>query len=336
MDLKQSEVLGYYIGYANERILRYKSSSGGVGTALQKYLLSLDEFGTSVTFVFNSDKCMYEPKMVYTSDDINICGSIYQDLDIFEFVKDNIKNIRSGIVVTCPPCQVSALKHLLKRNGIQTFIISFCCSGQTTLEGTWRYYEFLGIKKEDVLNMQYRGNGWPSGIQIWLKNGNYIFRNNYTEPWSTIHKSGLYRPKRCYYCKLDTSYKADVSIADPWLKEYKLYDKIGNTLFVVNTEQGMNVISKMQELNVISYIKSDYNSYYIAQRNNIEKVMRNSGQQAFLKNITRLVSCRFYVNLFSKSLCLMRFHILIKRGLFVFSSKKNLKNFFFRNKQIKY
>ena len=330
MDLKQNKVLGYYIGYASEQNLRYKASSGGIGTALQKYLLSLDDFGTSVTFVFNSNKCMYEPKMVYTSDDINVCGSIYQDVDIFEFVKDNINNIRSGIVVTCPPCQVSALKQLFKKNGIQAFIISFCCSGQTTIEGTWRYYEFLGIKKEDVANMQYRGNGWPSGIQIWLKNGNFIYRDNYTEPWSIIHKSGLYRPKRCYYCKLDTSYKADISIADPWLKNYKLNDKIGNTLFLINTEQGMDVISKMQELNLIDCIKSDYNSYYNAQKNNIEKVKRNSGQQAFLNNITRLVSCGLYVSLFSKTLWLMKLHVWIKRGLFVVSSKKNFKDYILR------
>ena len=258
---------------------------------------------------------MYEPRMVYSAEDVNVCGSIYQDINIYEYVKDNIGNIRSGIVLTCPPCQVAVIKQLLKRHQIPAFIISFCCSGQTTIEGTWRYYEFIGIKKENVINMQYRGNGWPSGIQIWLKDGTQVYHENFTEPWSTIHKSGLFRPKRCYYCKLDTNYKADVSIADPWLEEYKLNDKIGHTLFVVNSEQGMNTISKMQKEDIISFIKTDYNTFYKAQKNNIEKEIRVESQQIYLKWITRLVACHYYTYFFSRSLCLMQLHLWIRRGI---------------------
>ena len=60
---------------------------------------------------------------------------------------------------------------MLDRNNINNFIISFCCSGQTTLEGTWLCYRYMGIDKSQVINMQYRGNGWPSGIQIELFDG---------------------------------------------------------------------------------------------------------------------------------------------------------------------
>ena len=211
--------LGYYIGHVNNAEHRYKASSGGIGTMLQSYLLSAGLYGTSITFQFNTKKCMYEAMLIHSAKEVNICGSIYQDIDITRFIRDHINEISNGIVVSCPPCQVAAIRNMLKKECIQCFIISFCCSGQTTIEGTWKYYELLGIRKTDIVNMQYRGNGWPSGIQIWLKDGTKIYHNNYTDPWKTIHATGFYRPKRCFSCTLDMSKTADVSLADPWLKD---------------------------------------------------------------------------------------------------------------------
>ena len=140
------------------------------------------------------------------------------------------------------PCQVQGIRSVLDRNNINNFIISFCCSGQTTLEGTWLCYRYMGIDKSQVINMQYRGNGWPSGIQIELFDGKKIYKNNYTNPWRLMHQSKLFRPKRCLMCKEDISYKADVSLADPWLGKYKISDKIGHTMFLINTEKGLAFI----------------------------------------------------------------------------------------------
>ena len=94
--------------------------------------------------------------------------------------------------------------------------------------------------------MQYRGNGWPSGIQIELFDGKKIYKNNYTNPWRLMHQSKLFRPKRCLMCKEDISYKADVSLADPWLGKYKISDKIGHTMFLINTEKGLAFIEEMK------------------------------------------------------------------------------------------
>ena len=48
-----------------------------------------------------------------------------------------------------------------------------------------------------------------------------------------MHQSKLFRPKRCLMCKEDISYKADVSLADPWLGKYKISDKIGHTMLLL-------------------------------------------------------------------------------------------------------
>lgn len=299
----------YYIGHATNKNIRYQASSGGIGSVIIKYLLSSNEYGTSISFMFNKEKCMYQPKLIYKEEDLNICGSIYQDINLIDFIKNNIKYIKKGIIVTCAPCQVKAIRFLLNKNNIKNFIISFSCSGQTTIEGTWCFYKFAGIKKDDIINMQYRGNGWPSGIQVWTKNGDEkLSFKNYTEPWATIHSSYLFRPKRCFYCKLDTGRNADISLADPWLKKYIDNDKFGNTLLCINTSDGDVIINNLIKREIIKCIRASYNDYAIAQKPNILKEQRLCTQKSYYKYLDIISHNQLYHKWAISSLRHMRIH----------------------------
>ena len=321
--IEQGKPLGYYIGHVCDVEHRHRASSGGIGTMLQKYMLSTGQYGTSITFQYNVKRCMYEAKLIHTAEEVNICGSIYQDINIAQFVRDHIKEISNGIVVSCPPCQVTAIRNLLHRENIPCFIISFCCSGQTTIEGTWKYYELLGIRKEDVVNMQYRGNGWPSGIQVWLKDGTNVFHGNYTEPWKTLHASRLYRPKRCFFCTSDTNYKSDISLADPWLPDYLSNDKIGSTLFLINTSRGQEAINALSSQKLIEYESTDFNSYYSAQRPNVEKRNILLYQKTWQKKLNLLAEKPNIRAFFGKGIKQMTMLIKIRQAL-MFSSRFNI------------
>lgn len=299
----------FYIGYSCDELIRFRSSSGGIGTTIIKYLLSMQDYGTALTFYFNKDKCMYEPKLIYSYEEYNNCGSIYQDVNVVRFVSENIDKIKKGIVITCMPCQVKAIRNIFKKRNVKCFIISFCCSGQTTVQGTWCYYRLLGIRKEDVINIQYRGNGWPSGIQIELRNGDKIKKDNYTYPWTLMHRSLLFRPQRCYYCNEDISYNADVSLADPWLKEYKDNDRIGNTLFVVNTEIGDKCISELINCKKISCTESFYEKYYMANGHTTRYKAGSSQRKLQNKLLKILASNSKYCDFVSSNSRRLRFHI---------------------------
>lgn len=317
----------YYIGHATDERVRYAASSGGIGTAIIQYLLSTDDFGTSVTYVFNADSCQYEPRLIHSAGEMNICGSIYQDIDIVKFIKQHVEEIKGGIVIVCEPCRVKALRALFDRKGIKSFILSFCCSGQTTIEGTWCYYRLLGIDKTNVQNMQYRGNGWPSGIQIWLKSGNMVFRNNYTEPWRTMHQSHLFRPRRCFLCKLDTGHFADISLADPWTDKYKKGDLVGNTLFLVFTEEGQVLIDELQRRRRIEFQESSYEEYAIAQKNNIDKEFRVISKKTKIEREINLVNTGWYHHWASKNTTRMHIHQKLVQQIYNFSSKQEAVNF---------
>lgn len=289
--LKNNE---YYIGFSKRGEDRFRASSGGIGTAVIRHLLSLPEYGTSITFYFDTELCKYVPKLIFSEKDINVCGSVYQDIDLIRFVRDNIDNIRNGIVLTCAPCQVASIRSMLNRKRIKNFVISYCCSGQTTIEGTWCYYKFLGIDKESVQNMQYRGNGWPSGIQIWLKDGSVIKKDNWTEPWISIHQSNLFKPQRCLFCKLDMGHNADINIADPWLEKYKKNEKIGATLCVVSSEYGKQVFNDLLQLKKIDVTSSTYGEYSVAESPNIHKEIVLQREKKFKKRLSKLVDVKIY------------------------------------------
>lgn len=323
--MKNKGLGNYFIGHASDSEIRFKASSGGIGTAVTRYLLSLPEFNTSITLVFDRKKCQYTPRIIHSASEINICGSVYHDIDIPRFLKDNLEQVEGGVVVTCAPCHVTAIRQLLSRNKHNSFIISYCCSGQISIEGTWKYYELLGINRHDVVNMQYRGNGWPSGIQIWLNDGRKICKDNYSEPWITIHRSKLFAPKRCFFCKRDTGRNADIALADPWLKKYLDNDDVGSTMFIPFTQQGLDVIGRMQEKKIVKFIDSSYEDYSIAQSPNIKKELWVLTQKKFINNQLRFISNKWYFRFASKSLSYMRIHIKLMHCLYKFSTKHNFK-----------
>ncbi len=305
MDMK------YYIGYSTDADIRYRSSSGGIGSALIKYLLESGKYGTAMSFYFDKERCQYSIKLIYNYSDYNNCGSIYQDTDTISFIKNNISNIKDGIIVTCMPCQVRPIKSFLTRNNVKHFVISLCCSGQTTVQGTYFYYKLLGICKEDVDHIKYRGNGWPSGIQIELNNGAIIKRDNYTYPWTLMHQSLLYRPKRCLCCTIKSSDSADVTLADPWLKGYVGVDSVGNSLVICN-HQGYNIVKELYQKNLISLIEIDEITYIQSQKGTIQIKSKANTYKSFNKIISKM--CKegsVYKRVFTSSATMLKIHCKI-------------------------
>lgn len=309
--IKQVDISSIYLGYSNDSHVRYCASSGGIGTAISKYLLSTKDYGTVLTFIFDKSLLQYVPVLVYSAAEINNCGSIYQDINIPLFIKNNLHSIKNGIILSCPPCQVSVVRNILNKANIKSFIISFSCSGQTVLDGTWAYYNLLGINKNDVENIRYRGNGWPSGISIQLRDGTKIYRENWTTPWSELQSSRLFRPNRCIYCTFPNSIVSDVSLADPWLKEFMEEDKIGHTMIHINTLKAKEIIDLMIRGNYISISRAGLENYLQAQKPNEEKGERLRRYKKAYRIIIKLKNNTLYRKIVTSNLILLRIHIRI-------------------------
>jgi coenzyme F420-reducing hydrogenase beta subunit len=306
---------GFFIGKAEDADVRKKATSGGIGTSVVKYLLSTEGYDTALTFRFDQKRCMYIPILIHNFEDYNICGSVYQDIDIPHFLRNHLNEIEKGVILSAPPCQIPLIKKILEPYDIKSFVISFCCSGQTSIEGTWKYYDLLGIERLTVKNMQYRGNGWPSGIQIELTDGRIVYRDNWTEPWSDLQKSKLYSPKRCCLCKLDASYISDITLADPWLDKYRELDTVGHTMYLINTEYGQKVIGEMIEEEVITAVSVNWEKYSLAQKENLDKCNNLRENRKQIELLLKLKENRFYFWGVTQNLFTIKCHIKLMNVL---------------------
>ncbi len=297
-----------YIGHATDEDIRFHASSGGITTAAIKYLFESGSVQTGLAFTFDVSSCRFVPKLINSFCEYELCGSIYQDIDLITYIKENIAKIKGAFLITCAPCQVRPIRSVLKRNNIESFIISYVCSGQTTIEGIYKYYELLKIKREDVVGMRYRGKGWPSGIEITKKNGEIIKHPNYTEPWKTLHQSHFYRPRRCFFCQQVYSADADFAVADPWLKEYIEADNIGHTIFVVGTDYGALVLKEMMKTGVVNAEDISYDKFVLSQKPSFYNKSRANDNRDIIQTEYNLISNNIYRKLFTNNLRMMVIH----------------------------
>lgn len=316
-----------YIGYAIDENLRFHSSSGGITTAIVKYLFDSGYINTALACKFDEQKCQYTPTLIYSYNDYVMVGSVYQDLDVIGFIRNHINKIRGRIFVVCAPCQVKAIRSILIKNNIENVIINYFCSGQTTIEGTYKYYELLGLNKTNIKNIRYRGDGWPNGITIETKEGDIIKRPNYSEPWKTLHQSHLYRPRRCSYCKIMESEDADLSVGDPWLEDYMEHEKIGSNLFLVHSEFGFELIKKMKINNLIEINEVGYDLFMKSQRPNIDAKRHIPDKIKILERELKLFNNPRYFMWASSCQSNMKKHMKLMQYVnFYYKSKKKLFN----------
>lgn len=321
-----------YIGYAIDENIRFQSSSGGITTAIIKYLFASGYINTALACEFDELTCQYVPTLIYSYQDYKMVGSVYQDMDIIGYIRNHVSEIKGRIFVVCAPCQVKAIRSILIRNNIENVIIDYFCSGQTTIEGTYKYYELLGLDRAQVKNIRYRGDGWPNGITIETKDGSIVKRPNYSEPWITLHQSHLYRPKRCNYCKIVESEDADLSVGDPWLKDYLEHEKIGCNLFLVHSEFGCELVKKMKANNLIETNEVGYDLFMKSQRPNIDVKRQVPERIKIIEQELMLINNPRYFMWASSCQLNMKIHMKLIRYVSLYY--KSRKNSFMENSQL--
>lgn len=210
-----------YIGYSTNIDTRYKATSGGVGSSIIKYLFNYGFIQTAITFDYNSETLQYIPKLIYRYEEYKITGSIYHEINLIKFIKENIHQIKGGFACFVLPCQARPIRSILTKLGIPCFLIGLTCSSQQSIDATFYLLKRLNINPKEVNNIQYRGNGWPSGVQIQKKDNTITSVPNNNSIWSQIFHSKLFILKRCFKCQNTLNTYSDIALADPWLKEYQ-------------------------------------------------------------------------------------------------------------------
>lgn len=227
--------------------IRFKSSSGGIFTALAEDIIHRG----GVVFGVSFDK-EWSAIHTYTENIEGLAafrGSKYVQSKIgssYKQVKSFLENGRE-VLFTGTSCQIAGLKSFLRKDYPNLLTIEILCHGVPSPK-VWQRY--LAEKKTQFhcneicqINFRDKSNGWAQfHLIINFTNGNL-----YTTPFSndTYFKgflSNLYLRPSCYSCKCKNGRaNSDIVIADYWnineaLPEFN--DNKGISLILINTPKG--------------------------------------------------------------------------------------------------
>lgn len=265
---QQKPISTYGVINTNEQI-RLTSSSGGAFTALARTILRQN--GVVFGACFDKD---YQVVIAYAEDEDSLeafKGSKYVQAQVGEsFSKCKFFLNQNKIVLfSGTPCQISGLKHFLKKDYDSLYTVDVVCHGAPS-PMVWKTY-LNWCKRQNsglfpIRNISFRDkcSGWK-GYSFTIKGQNRTLSTPYKyNPYMKAFLWDVILRPSCYECKAKagTSH-ADLTLGDFWgidRIEPSIDDNKGVSLVLANSIKGKELINKAVELNVFAadYDKAVY------------------------------------------------------------------------------
>jgi coenzyme F420 hydrogenase subunit beta len=278
--------IGQYMGFANDPLLRFNSTSGGVATALLIHALEeklID--GVIVTRMEAGNPPRAKAFIATTTEEIlSAKGSKYCPVSLAECLAALENDKRYAVVGL--PCQIYGIRKLAEfspkiRNSIRLYI-GILCGGMPSYLGTQFLLRFYGMEKQHIKRLEYRGGGWPGRLLIQSESSGQQKEISVPYPDYWQGTFGYFQPYRCTVCHDGFNEFSDISCGDTWLPSIMNKDNKGTSLIITRTEKGEQLLQGAFEKRQIQIFPIK-----------IEDVMRS--QQGLVQ--TKNVSLRARVNL---------------------------------------
>jgi len=163
------EYLKVYVAYSRDTKTRFFATSGGLATAILKYLLKSGHVDVVVL-----PKPCFKGGLAYgvwtvVRDPVevsNYSGSLYATTFGFSRVLNYALKRFKRIAVTASPCYVKALKKVCEaRNRCNdVFVIGLYCNNMPSVWATKYALKFFNIRMEDVKWVRFRGLAGPATL----------------------------------------------------------------------------------------------------------------------------------------------------------------------------
>jgi len=252
--------LNCYLTHSTNNDIRYNSTSGGLITQLLIFALEngfID--GALVTKMGDTHPLKPQPFIARTvTEIIKASKSKYcpvpLNLMLREILrtKDNEKFAIVGL-----PCHIQGIRKAERINNIlkKKVVLHFglFCNHTPTFLATEFIFRQIGFSKNDISKLDYRGEGWPGGMSINLKNGNKIFVPHFSPIYWGVAFNLFFFPTYCTLCSDKLCELADISYGDAWLPELA-NDKLGTSLIITRTKRGEKILHKAFDVGVV-YLK---------------------------------------------------------------------------------
>lgn len=257
-----------------DKLIRIKSSSGGVFLPLAKLIISKQGVVFGATFDSSFDKVL----IVHgeTEEEVlPMMGSKYLQAEVGSSYKEVENYLKGGRIVlfTGSPCQVAGLNKFLCKNYSNLLTVEYLCHGVPS-PGVWRKYKQEMLQnisaqraaagKNTVLSsslnvipaiagIEFRNkslHGWKKYSFVVREKSTFKVDKNsvllscyhYKNPYMRGFLNNLYLRPSCYNCKSKNGVShADLTIGDFWGVNTvipKFDDDKGVSLVLVNSKKG--------------------------------------------------------------------------------------------------
>jgi coenzyme F420 hydrogenase subunit beta len=271
-------------GYATDAEIRHQASSGGVLSALSVYCLEQED----MAFVVHSAMHEGEPYLNATvqsrtrAEILSRTGSRYapaSPCDGLAAVEESDKMC----VFIGKPCDAAAVgmsrrarPELDRKLGL---VLTFFCAGTPSTSGTLDLLKEMGISRESVDRVRYRGEGWPGTFKILHDGGKKESSMSYEESWGKLSR---YRPLRCHLCPDGLGQVADISCGDAW-ESFNKNGNPGRSIVIVRTERGREILRRAIAANYVHLTPATKEDVLAAQPNLLQKRKELFGRLLGLK-----------------------------------------------------
>ena len=252
-----------YYGYSNNKRQRKLGSSGGCFTDICAYLLKTKKVDYIVQ-TGKSEKSAIKTKVVYShsiKDVEESCGSRYAAssplIDIISKLKDD-----KNYAIIGKPCDIAVLRKFLDNNTEITnikFLLSFFCGGTPSYQANRNLLNKMEIEEKSLVDLTYRGNGWPGLTTAIDKLGNKR-QMQYEESWGKVLGRDL--QEICRFCWDGVGASADISCGDGWYivnGKPSFAEAEGRNVIFARNKKGDTLLKEMRRDGYIKILEAPIN-----------------------------------------------------------------------------
>lgn len=273
-------------GWAADPEIRYRGSSGGVLTALALYGIEEGGLAGVVQTGPDPEDPTRNRTVVSTSrEEVLACaGSRYNASAPAAGVRD-LRDRPGQYLFIGKPCDAAAVMVLRRlipwvQERIAA-VATFFCAGTPAPSGTRQLVEHLGGDPTQVVELHYRGEGWPGEFRFRDgKAGKESKRLSYEASWGFL--TG-FRPLRCHLCPDGTGQIADLACGDAWHRYRVDRRDPGRSLVLVRTDLGQQYLEQARRAGYVELHASDRRAVVAGQSSLLGRRRELAGRLAALR-----------------------------------------------------
>ncbi len=237
------------IGYAGDPELRFRASTGGAMTAINRALLRTGRVAFVLQMIPDPDNALGSTAQFARSaeelDQNN--GSRYATCAPLTDIHQALE-LNEPFAASLKPCDVSGLKNLMEMDSRAANLIKFTtalyCGTVPSIAASYGFFSRRGVDmdRDPPATFRWRGNGCPGPTLATMSDGRQ-FQGTYNELWDDNTWTTQFR---CKVCPDAIGLSADIAVGDNWEGGIPKGEDEGWNALVAHSDLGAAVLEEAE------------------------------------------------------------------------------------------